>query len=68
MPVYEYICQKCNRKFSLLQSIRASESGTKCPGCSSGEVKKIISPFSCTKSIGGSISDAMPSQGAGGGG
>jgi putative FmdB family regulatory protein len=46
MPTYEYECQACNRKFTLIQSI--SEHGkTKvtCPKCKSAKVKQRISGF-----------------------
>jgi len=46
MPTYEYECQACNRKFTLIQSI--SEHGkTKvtCPKCKSSKVKRRISGF-----------------------
>jgi putative FmdB family regulatory protein len=46
MPTYEYECQACNKKFTLIQSI--SEHGkTKvvCPKCKSAKVKQSISVF-----------------------
>jgi putative FmdB family regulatory protein len=46
MPTYEYECQQCKKKFTLIQSI--SEHGkTKvaCPKCKSAKVKQSISVF-----------------------
>ncbi|RJQ16106.1 MAG: zinc ribbon domain-containing protein [Nitrospiraceae bacterium] len=67
MPIYEYICLKCNHKFALLQGLN-SEKNTVCPGCSSKEVKKVVSSFSCSSGPGGGASSAMPVSGFGGGG
>ena len=68
MPIYEYICLKCNEKFSLLQSINASGLDTKCPRCASNEVKKVISAFCCSSGSGGDVASPVPSQGFSGGG
>ena len=46
MPTYEYECQQCKKKFTLIQS--SSEQGkTKvaCPKCKSAKVKQSISVF-----------------------
>jgi putative FmdB family regulatory protein len=46
MPTYEYECQQCNKKFTLIESI--SEHGkTKvaCPKCKGAKVKQSISVF-----------------------
>lgn len=46
MPVYEFICQKCDHDFSLVVTI--SEYGKKkvtCPKCESDKVKRQISSF-----------------------
>ena len=46
MPVYEFLCQKCNHSFSIVMSI--SEYETKkvvCPECKSKKIKRQISTF-----------------------
>ena len=46
MPTYEYECQGCKKKFTLIQSI--SEHGktkASCPKCKSTKVKQRISVF-----------------------
>ena len=68
MPIYEYICLKCNEKFSLLQTINASSLCTHCPKCASKDVKKVISSFSCSSGSAEGFSSSMPSQGFSGGG
>ena len=43
MPIYEYKCEFCNRKFQLLQKVD-EEPPNKCPNCGrEGGVKKLIS-------------------------
>lgn len=69
MPIYEYICRKCNEKFAVLQSLYPTESDTECPKCSSLEVKKVISSFSCASGSKNNVSSpSMPAPNFGGGG
>jgi len=45
MPIYEYECEKCNRRFEhLLKGSRDSPSV--CPHCGAKKVKKVFSSFS----------------------
>jgi len=67
MPIYEYICSKCNNRFSLLQSLYPAENNTECPKCLSKEVKKAVSSFSCSSGTGSSSSASAPGFGGGGG-
>ena len=67
MPIYEYICNACSEKFSLLQTMRESEHGAGCPKCSSKNTKKIISAFCCSGTNSGASSTGH-SHGFGGGG
>jgi putative FmdB family regulatory protein len=41
MPIYEYICQKCNKQHEIIQKI-TDKPLAKCPGCG-GKLKKMIS-------------------------
>jgi len=68
MPIYEYMCLKCCERFSLLQSVTGNQKETKCPKCSSGDVKKMLSSFCCSSGSGKSISPAVPTGGFSGGG
>jgi putative FmdB family regulatory protein len=46
MPVYEFICQKCDCNFSLAITISEYEKKKfKCPKCKSDKVKRQISSF-----------------------
>lgn len=68
MPIYEYICDDCTEKFSLLQSISAASNGTACPKCSSKKTRKVVSAFCCSSSDpGGGFSSSGHSHGHGGG-
>jgi len=59
MPIYEYSCKTCNRKFELLRRFSDTAEVT-CPKCGSVEVVRKISTFSC--GMGG------PASGGSGGG
>jgi putative FmdB family regulatory protein len=65
MPIYEYMCLKCNEKFSVLQSIHSSEKDTECPKCSSRDVKKALSSFSCVSASGSNTPSSIPTTPAG---
>ncbi len=68
MPIYEYICLDCDKKFALLQSFYPTVNDTFCPKCSSGQVKKVISSFSCNSGDKTDSSPPPPRFGGGGGG
>jgi len=55
MPIFEFICKKCNKKFETL--ILGNEKA-ECPACKSDEVVKQFSSFS-------SSSGSAPSCGTG---
>jgi putative FmdB family regulatory protein len=43
MPLYEYRCNECSRKFSLLVGVTAEKPKRQCPGCGSRKTTKLIS-------------------------
>lgn len=46
MPVYDFRCSKCNKKFTRMMSISEYESRKyKCPKCGSGRVEQLVSSF-----------------------
>lgn len=46
MPLYEYICNKCHKKFSDVLTITEHETKkVHCPKCKSEDVAKVIEPF-----------------------
>ncbi|MBQ0105929.1 MAG: zinc ribbon domain-containing protein [Armatimonadetes bacterium] len=50
MPIYEYRCSDCNRKFSKLSGMVAQSSQPVCPNCGSSHVSRLISKFRSAKS------------------
>ena len=55
MPMYEYYCQDCDKKFEIKASISEKEKGLKvrCPGCGGNKTAQILGNF-FTFSKGGS--------------
>ena len=54
MPVYEYECKKCGKKFELyLVSIPDKSPRPDCPKCKSKKVDRLISRFRVVKHSGG---------------
>jgi putative FmdB family regulatory protein len=46
MPTYEFMCEECNKAFTLIISFSEYEKkGFRCPGCNSEKVKQQITPF-----------------------
>jgi putative FmdB family regulatory protein len=46
MPTYEYICEKCKKRFSLIMTIAEHEKKKiRCPKCKSVRVKQEIASF-----------------------
>ncbi|NLC12867.1 MAG: zinc ribbon domain-containing protein [Chloroflexi bacterium] len=56
MPIYEYQCQDCGKKFELLRSFSQADAQTKCQSCGTDQVKRLLSvvnAFSDGSSLGG---------------
>ena len=46
MPTYEYRCDKCNKKFSVVESIADhGKKKVRCPKCKSTRVTQLVSAF-----------------------
>jgi len=43
MPIYEFICSKCNAEFDKLTSFDWKSAGVSCPECGSEELNRIVS-------------------------
>jgi putative FmdB family regulatory protein len=50
VPIFEYRCADCRRRFSVLVGVVAGEAETKCPRCGSTTVSKLISRFAVARS------------------
>ena len=60
MPLYEYTCRECGRRFEVLQRVRADATGVNCPNCGAGTVSKQFSTFASAVAGGAGTSGAMP--------
>ena len=46
MPLYEYVCRKCQKKFSQKLTIKQhNEKRVACPKCTSRDLDHVIEPF-----------------------
>ena len=46
MPMYEYVCRKCQTQFSEVLTIKEHETKKiQCPKCKSKDVEHVIEPF-----------------------
>jgi putative FmdB family regulatory protein len=54
MPLYEYSCSGCGKRFEVLQRLGAGSDGVTCPACGAIEVTKQLSTFASSVSDGGS--------------
>ena len=50
MPIYEYECQGCHRRVSLLVRSISQQTSPRCPGCGSAELSRLMSRFATLKS------------------
>jgi len=50
MPIFEYACLNCGRKFSHLSGVVADETAPACPRCGGTELKKLFSRFATVRS------------------
>lgn len=50
MPLFEYRCEDCNRKFTLLVGMIAQQRKQECPKCNSTNLRKLISRFRVARS------------------
>ncbi len=51
MPTYDYVCNKCKKRFSLVMSMSDYEKKkAKCPKCASADVSRSVQQFFTTTS------------------
>ena len=44
MPIYEYVCSRCEQKFELLKSMSQAGKAVPCPSCG-GKAERVLSRF-----------------------
>jgi len=52
VPIYEYECQGCRRRVSLLIRTLHPDEAPRCPRCNSAELSRLMSRFATVKSEG----------------
>jgi len=50
MPIYEYQCTNCGKKFEAYRKITDSHSEIKCPRCGKKQARRIFSTFGTASS------------------
>jgi putative FmdB family regulatory protein len=50
MPLFEYRCEECRRRFTLLVGVVAEAAKQECPRCRSTQIRKLISRFVVARS------------------
>jgi putative FmdB family regulatory protein len=50
VPIYEYECQGCRRRLSVLVRSVAGHTSPRCPRCGSAELSRLMSRFATVKS------------------
>jgi putative FmdB family regulatory protein len=63
MPLFEYHCRTCSRRFEALVM---GASHPACPGCAGRDLKKLVSTFAVGNRGGGSLEGAEPVAEGGG--
>jgi putative FmdB family regulatory protein len=56
MPIYEYKCKKCGKKFELRLGFFHDKKDLKCPECGCDDPDRVFSPFATGSAGGGSYS------------
>lgn len=50
MPIYEYQCNACGRRFSFLYGVTAGSTDPSCPKCRSKDLARLFSRFATVRS------------------
>jgi putative FmdB family regulatory protein len=45
MPLFEYECRACGKRFTFLAGVISDNADAKCPRCNSAELRKLMSRF-----------------------
>lgn len=61
MPLYEYTCKSCGKRFEVLQRMGAGSEGLACPACGARDVAKQYSTFASSAGEGGGMPCGAPS-------
>ncbi|MDD2443245.1 MAG: zinc ribbon domain-containing protein [Desulfotomaculaceae bacterium] len=53
MPIYEFRCTECGRRFEILCAMGESGGSLHCPKCGAGSPERVMSSFNATGTGGG---------------
>jgi putative FmdB family regulatory protein len=59
MPLYEYFCKNCGKRFDKMVRFSEASFAPECPYCSSQETSKQISTFASLSTAGGGVKQAQ---------
>jgi len=45
MPIYEYVCKDCGKRFEMLRSIKEADSPIACKSCQGYQTQRALSVF-----------------------
>lgn len=66
MPIYEYICKDCNRKFEMMRAFSDADKETKCDRCGSVNTQRTVSKCFAKAGEGSTFSTTIGGGGCGG--
>ncbi len=58
MPIYEYVCESCNKKFDHLARTMSGDHKTSCPECGSVNTARTLSVFAVGADSGGKAGES----------
>jgi putative FmdB family regulatory protein len=45
MPIYEYLCKDCGKRFEMLRAIKEADTPIPCKSCQSNQTQRALSVF-----------------------
>ncbi len=64
MPIYEYICPKCDTRFDALRPMSQADAPIACPRCSEQNACRAVSVFAAVSRNGGGETRAVSGTGS----
>jgi putative FmdB family regulatory protein len=65
MPIYEYLCPACERKFDLLRAFSRADEPAACPVCQRADTKRCLSTFAAHTRSAGGVTTSVAGSGGG---
>ncbi len=58
MPIYEYVCPSCDKKFEMLRPMSRANDKAACPDCKT-ESGRVLSTFACCSTDSSGMTQAI---------